>query len=182
MPFFDISKNLLLAFVPLAIAYLLTRKMSPEIKWPLGLIWLLFLPNSAYMLTEFEHIIQAENMLEVLWLITVIAAGLAFMCWSLEKVELLINAEFGAVRGSSIMFCIFLLNSFGVHLGLVPRFNSWDVFIKLPDVVRTTVTTFDLQVVETTAIFTAVCFVAYEGYRMVVQQNQDASFELRLNA
>jgi uncharacterized membrane protein len=177
---FDIWKNLLLAFAPLAIAYLTLRKQPLWAKWLVGLVWLLFLPNSTYMLTEFEHISQTEGLIDVLWLMTVITLSLAFMCWSADRVRQMIRLEYGIVWESLAMAGVFLLNGYGVYLGLIPRLNSWDVFIHPLEILKAVLATSNLQAIEITAFFAIVSIVVYEGYRVVVVAHQPSHPHLSL--
>jgi uncharacterized membrane protein len=183
MPFFDVSKNLLLAFAPLAIAYLTLRKQPLWAKWLVGLVWLLFLPNSIYMLTEFEHIGQAENLLEATWLMAAITLSLAFMCWSIDMVRQMIRSEYGVVWESLAMAGVFLLNGYGVYLGITPKLNSWEVFSDPLKVAQAVFVEFDFQeATEITVFFTIVSVVVYEGYRIVVQPSSQPLVSLEQNA
>nr|WP_055679709.1 DUF1361 domain-containing protein [Secundilactobacillus kimchicus] len=56
-----LSKNLILALIPLDIAYVMQTASHQFgfIKAPLLFIWVLFYPNTMYMLTDFSHLYMA---------------------------------------------------------------------------------------------------------------------------
>ena len=128
--------NLLLAIIPLGIAYYL---YSYDQRYPgryfliiaLALLWLLFLPNAPYIITDFVHLRTRPNiplwydvMLLFAFSVTGLIAGLISLYFIHEVVELLVNKLTGWLFiGLATVLC-----GFGVYLGRVVRFNSWDLF------------------------------------------------------
>lgn len=147
--------NLFLATLPVVLAHLLVAtvrqmKARPHPLWRfwlaiLGLLWLAFLPNTIYLLTEWRHwleIVDYEG-----WAIRapgqpalyfpICVWGVAFFFYALFGVLTLV----GAVRPiEELLRCrlapwvwappLFLLVSIGVYLGLILRFNSWDLLAR----------------------------------------------------
>ncbi|KRO16574.1 DUF1361 domain-containing protein [Lacticaseibacillus saniviri] len=51
-----LSLNLLLAYIPVEIGFWLTPKRHALLFYPLLVVWLLFLPNAPYLLTDLVHL------------------------------------------------------------------------------------------------------------------------------
>lgn len=126
--------NLFLAWVPYLLALALVgldRLRAPG--WLLagvGVVWLLFLPNAPYILTDFIHlgaIPGAPRWFDVLLIGSFAATGLALGLASLLLVHHLVAARVGKVAGWVVAIGSLALSSVGVYLGRFPRFNSWDV-------------------------------------------------------
>ena len=133
--------NLILAAVPYIIAYWINNiksgthlEMSRYTKLVLLLsgacIWLLFLPNAFYIVTDFIHLRYGgglQFLFDTLMLTSFSVAALALGSASV----VLIYRSFFADRGSWNQLLFFLACSFlsaiGVYLGRVLRWNSWDI-------------------------------------------------------
>ena len=147
--------NLFLAVVPVILAFVIARgarrdrQNTRHVRWalwgPLGLLWLVFLPNSCYLLTEWRHyldtvthstlVAQAENggdgrldffVVTGFYLVYSGAGLLAFFLavWPLDRLTRVRLGWLGAV----LRPLIFPLCALGVYLGLMQgRFNSWDL-------------------------------------------------------
>ena len=59
-PHFHLGWNLFLALVPLVLAFWLFRRTQRRawLWWPFLLMWIVFLPNAAYTLTDVIHFIE----------------------------------------------------------------------------------------------------------------------------
>lgn len=124
--------NLFLAMIPFFISLYL--KISERIKkyklYLLLVVWLLFLPNAPYLLTDFIHLrlSPVEWMAYDGFMITVFAiAGLAFYVCSLRDVITILSTNFKKAMVINILAVLPFLVSFGMYLGRVLRWNSWDV-------------------------------------------------------
>ena len=138
--------NLFLAFIPLALSFWLFRgqSRSRSFLWWIGLIvFIAFLPNAPYMLTDVIHLIAAIRSDYSVWEITLIFIPLhvsAILCGFEAYVISLINQghylkQQGAekfVVGSELL--VHALCAVGIFLGRFLRFNSWDI-VTNPDVV-----------------------------------------------
>lgn len=125
--------NLFLAVIPfLLTSYLKTKKLF-ENKFKDGLllsIWLLFLPNSFYIITDFVHLSLSNSY--TLWydlLLISSYASLGFLLGiiSLQDFENLLSDKFNASICSFLVFGISILSGFGIYLGRILRYNSWDI-------------------------------------------------------
>lgn len=139
-----IAWNLFLAFIPLSLSFWLFRRgRSRSIVWWLGiLVFLAFLPNAPYILTDIIHLIEDVRAINSVWVVTLIVfpLHLLFILSGFEAYVLsLINLGYYLQRiglGKLIVgaeLFIHALCSVGIYLGRFPRFNSWDL-VTQPDV------------------------------------------------
>lgn len=125
--------NLFLAVIPFIItSYLKTRNLL-ENKIKNGLIiliWLLFLPNSFYILTDFVHLSLSNSYTfwyDLLLISSYSTLGFLLGIISLQDFENLITEKFKASICSFLVFVISILSGFGIYLGRILRYNSWDI-------------------------------------------------------
>ena len=123
--------NLFLAFIPWWISdYLKTRTNLTLLHIPVVAIWLLFLPNAPYILTDLFHLKMREN--SPLWfdLILVLSfalTGMMVFFKSLKDMLALLSDRINPFYMTIITPCLFWLVSYGLYLGRYLRFNSWDI-------------------------------------------------------
>jgi uncharacterized membrane protein len=126
--------NTLLAILPVLFSRLLLRFHQFNLKAILLIaIWLLFFPNSAYMITDLFHF--SERSPVPLWydlLIVFLPAwnGLLLGIISLMQVELFLSGQMKPVWVKISMSISFLLCGYGIYLGRFLRFNSWDLIVR----------------------------------------------------
>jgi uncharacterized membrane protein len=131
-------RNLFLAWIPLLVA-LITESLSPSRKgfrliFPLGiLIWLIFLPNAPYLLTDFQHLrlfSDSPNLwFDVIMVVWCAITGLFLGLVSLYVMHRLARREWGGVMGWVFVFTSALLSSGGVYIGRFLRFPSWGILL-----------------------------------------------------
>jgi uncharacterized membrane protein len=126
--------NLILAWIPLLLALLVYdryRRGSPLLPLlPALALWLLFLPNAPYIVTDFVHL-SADSPVP-LWLDGVELSAFAWTGMLLGFVSLyLVHAvarhRFGPAPSWIGVLGVLALVSVGVYLGRVKRWNSWDL-------------------------------------------------------
>ena len=126
--------NLFLAWVPL----LITRWLQNDIrlmekKWAFLLllgIWLLFIPNSFYIITDLfhlTHIDSAPKLFDLLLLFSFAWNGLLLGILSVRKMEFFASLQFSKPISQVFVFVVMWLSAFGIYIGRFLRFNSWDV-------------------------------------------------------
>ena len=129
--------NLVLAWLPLGLALLLydhhTRRARLETLAGLGLLWLLFFPNAPYIVTDFEHLAGSTG--RAFWydgvlIATAASTGLLLGFVSLYLLHAVVRRGLGSRASWLFVFAVLGLSSFGVYLGRVLRWNSWDVFVR----------------------------------------------------
>ena len=126
--------NLFLAFIPYAVSYWLyrnTRVIENKLKLIAAIAaWLLFIPNSFYLLTDLFHlheISSAPKWFDLLLLLSFAWNGLVFGVASLRKMETILYQLSGKKFSLFIVFSVMWLNAFGIYLGRFLRYNSWDI-------------------------------------------------------
>ena len=126
--------NLILAWIPLLLALLVydryRRGRSLLVLAPALVLWLLFLPNAPYIVTDFVHLSAGSP--APLWLDGVEVSAFAWTGMLLGFVSLyLVHAvarhRLGAVPSWIGVLCVLGLVGVGVYLGRVKRWNSWDL-------------------------------------------------------
>lgn len=129
--------NLFLAFVPYAISEWLSKNVAViEDKhrlWPTLFVWLLFIPNSFYIVTDFFHLVEfdaAPKWFDLLLLFSFSWNGLLFGVLSIRKVQLIITITSRRSFSLAFVFIVMWLNAFGIYLGRYLRFNSWDIIVQ----------------------------------------------------
>ncbi len=133
-----LNKNLLLAWIPMICALLAWRlgygRRRPS--WPvLGLLglWLLFFPNAPYLITDLMHISPRHRVplwFDALLLFSYAWTGLMLGLFSLQLVQLLFQRWYGPVLGWLVALVALAAGGFGVYLGRMQRWNSWDVLLE----------------------------------------------------
>lgn len=132
--YFFLIWNLFLAYTPLLItSYLMERPYLIEKKWlflPLLFTWLLLLPNSPYIITDFIHL-QRETTVpvwfDVLLLISFSMAGLLFGLKSMKHIFYILAIRFNYMMVWIALYSVCILSGFGIYVGRYLRYNSWDI-------------------------------------------------------
>ena len=124
--------NLFLAFIPYAITeWLSENPVKNRLKMlAICLTWLLFIPNSFYILTDLFHLDEKTTVpkwFDLLLLLSFAWNGLILGVASLRKMEEIIQRISGKGFSLLIVLSVMWLNAFGIYLGRFLRFNSWDV-------------------------------------------------------
>lgn len=123
--------NLILSVVPLCISlYLISREQS-KLKIAIGsLVWLLFLPNAPYILTDFLHFrkinLTMPAWFDLLLLASYSISGLLFGLLSMQQMHAVWKKAFGKLSDVLIPASA-ILSGFGIYLGRYQRYNSWNV-------------------------------------------------------
>jgi uncharacterized membrane protein len=125
--------NLFLAFIPYAISNWLHSNRFPGNRWKLATVlavWLLFIPNSFYILTDLFHLddkTSAPKWFDLLLLLSFAWNGLLLGVDSLRKMEGIVQRISGKNVSVIVVFAVMWLNAFGIYIGRFLRYNSWDV-------------------------------------------------------
>ena len=147
--------NLFLASLPVIFGRVLGRTPPGRVRaptWGLALAWLLLLPNTAYLMTEWRHFLFDDPFVRLrengqsdrtamfqtaawgLFFVGYSAAGALFFTLAVRPVEGLLRR-----RGQSVLPwapILFILVALGVYVGLFDRLNSWDAVRNPLGVVR----------------------------------------------
>jgi uncharacterized membrane protein len=125
--------NLILAIIPyLTTSYLLKVHQSlSKTKFFVGiLIWLAFIPNSFYILTDLIHLTNSNS--PIIWLDVMIISSYAFIGFvfgtlSLVDFENIIKSKISIKFVSIIIPFVCFLCGIGIFIGRILRYNSWDI-------------------------------------------------------
>ncbi len=129
--------NLILAGIPLLISTRLAAVLKHKLwsAWEplvLSLLWLLFLPNSFYMISDYIHLQNATggNVLfdAVMFSAFIyLAVGMGFI--SVYQVHSELKRRLQPITSAVLIGLVLLGSGFAVYLGRDLRWNSWDIFI-----------------------------------------------------
>lgn len=123
--------NLFLACIPYFITLLLSIKKHHSLFfWPLFFVWLIFLPNSPYILTDLQHIrISTLSLVwfDVLLILSFAINGLIIGFASLHMMQTSMYQYCSKKITRGFINISFILCGFGIYLGRVLRWNSWDI-------------------------------------------------------
>ncbi len=132
--------NLFLAFIPwLLTSFAVLKELKNKVAVFIILaVWLLFFPNSLYILTDLIHIrgaVGAPVWLDLIIVLSFAWAGLCYGFVSLMDIEHLLMARLHAGKKAVTVLSVALvyLAAFGIYLGRFLRWNSWDFFGSLPE-------------------------------------------------
>ncbi|MCX6779611.1 MAG: DUF1361 domain-containing protein [Candidatus Magasanikbacteria bacterium] len=130
-----VAWNLVLAWIPLLLAYWLNFylvKKNVYYQAAIFLLWLFFLPNAPYLITDFIHLTVWYQV--PIWYDIILFTSFAWNGLTLGFVSLFLSQEFlkkiTTAKKSAILInlCIFL-SCFGIYFGRYMRRNSWDILI-----------------------------------------------------
>ena len=128
--------NLFLAAIPLFLSSGLRVADRLKLNWlvTIGLfcLWLLFLPNAPYILTDILHLPRANE--APMWydlglLLSCSGTGLLMGYLSLIDVQTIVAKRFNPVVGWLFALTSLVLSGFALYLGRFLRWNSWDVIV-----------------------------------------------------
>lgn len=126
--------NLVLAWIPFGLSIVIYDRSRAGARTlslvALGLLWLLFLPNAPYIVTDFKHLVPSAS--APLWFdIVVIAApawtGMLLGFLSLYLMQGVVRGVAGPRPAWAFAVAVLGLSSFGIYIGRALRWNSWDV-------------------------------------------------------
>lgn len=129
--------NLFLAWIPLVLAYWFNSRKSEYkiINWQdlllLG-VWLLFLPNTFYIITDLVHLHSSNDvglLYDTVLLVSFAINGLVLGYTSLSLVQQKIGRYTSSQAAYIFAHSVLLLSSFAIYLGRYMRWNSWDIII-----------------------------------------------------
>ena len=126
--------NLFLAFVP----YAITRFVSQRPAWRennkkfllVFISWLLFIPNSFYIITDLFHLntrLPVPLWFDLALILSFVWNGLLLGILSVRQMEKIIESKFKLKNEWIFIYPLMLLNAFGVYVGRYLRYNSWDI-------------------------------------------------------
>ena len=130
--FLFLNWNLFLAFIPwLLSTFLILKGVNRKLSlFVLIVTWLLFFPNSPYILTDLFHLrmnSSAPIWFDLVVILSFAWTGLMFGFVSLMDISTLLKKYFSNRTISIIIVFFLFISSFGIYLGRYLRWNSWDI-------------------------------------------------------
>ncbi len=127
--------NLFLAWLPLIFAIWLVAILGRKLwsSWEglsVTLLWLVFLPNSFYMISDFIHLrdVQRVDVLyDALMFTSFIYTGVALGFSSLYLIHLQLKKRVSSKAAAGLIAGTLLICSGAVYIGRDLRWNSWDI-------------------------------------------------------
>jgi uncharacterized membrane protein len=129
--------NLFLAYIPYFITGVLARKpglVSNKFYFvPLFLVWLLFVPNSFYIITDLFHLgdryndRQAPQWFDLAMILSFAWNGLLLGVLSVRQMEHILFPRLSLRDELLFLYPVMWLNALGIYTGRYLRYNSWDV-------------------------------------------------------
>ena len=131
--------NLFLAGIPyLVTIYLGTTIKNKKKKWKyiqglLIFLWLIFFPNTIYLVTDFIHLYEQTYLpvwfdIAQIFSLTFIAFLLGFL--SMFKIEKFLAKKCNPTHSLIFVISAIVLANIGVYMGRNLRWNSWDLLIQ----------------------------------------------------
>ena len=137
--------NLFLAFIPLVLSLWLFLRPNGRrnlLWWIVFAIFIVFLPNASYLLTDIIHLIEAIRAGYSIWITTLIFIPLHLLAitigWEAYVISV-INQSYYLKKHGARNFILtselitHALSAVGIFVGRFRRFNSWDLMTK-PDI------------------------------------------------
>lgn len=122
--------NLILAWIPVAFALLANRTHK---RWVFALCftaWLVFFPNSPYIITDMIHLkprAASPYWFDTAMLYTFAFTGLLVGIFSALIIFRRLKDLTGYYTASGIMLLAMLASGYGIYLGRMLRWNSWNL-------------------------------------------------------
>jgi uncharacterized membrane protein len=133
--------NLFLAWVPLGFSWVAYTASSTHLRKPIritvmgicAILWLVFFPNSLYIMTDYEHLALAYSKsttwYDVLMLNWFSWSGLFLGIASLYFMQKIVARRLGSVAEWLFVVAVTAISSLGIYTGRFLRWNSWDIFL-----------------------------------------------------
>ncbi|TDB68295.1 DUF1361 domain-containing protein [Arundinibacter roseus] len=133
---FSLDWNLFLSWIPLLLSFIaqtISKRFGKLPVWIaiLSIVWLIFFPNAPYMITDLVHLSvdYGSNLTwhDVIMLFYYAQISLINGLVSLYWFHQTWNRTYSNSTGTVLLLASFPLGGFGVFLGRIQRWNSWDI-------------------------------------------------------
>lgn len=134
-----VPENLILAWIGLFLAWLLSKELKNRrwLSWQntgLTILWLMFLPNTWYVLTDYIHVFpngEVSQLYDIVLMSLLVFTGFILGFTSLFLIHRELLHRIGALKSYLLIELAIFTSSFAIYLGRDLRWTSWDV-IKNP--------------------------------------------------
>ncbi|WP_367300951.1 DUF1361 domain-containing protein [Leuconostoc carnosum] len=177
--------NVFLSLLPFDFALIVSYTKSRSVKILFASFWLLFFPNTMYMMTDFIHLYaigtsldQATQYFNYAVLATGIFIGVGLGILSLEIITSSVFQQHMHLVYWSVTAIVSVLSAIGIYLGRYLRLNSWDVFTDIAGVMRNIVLSMSYHMVTFVILFAGAQFallvIFHYGIRLIQTSRIDA--------
>ena len=137
------SFNMALALISVILAWSAYYIKNKQLKIFLLIIWLMFIPNTIYIVTDILHLLQQASNISIFSRIILylqyfifLSIGLLTYILSLYPIEKILKKHYKKQKENIniLLITINFLIGFGIVLGRVHRLNSWDLILELQKV------------------------------------------------
>ena len=126
--------NLFLAWIPYAVSGYMIRHLQwleTNIRFFFGfMVWLLFLPNTFYIITDLFHLEPRAGIpywYDLALIFSFAWNGLLLGILSMRDMEKMVAVKLNIRHEILFVLPIMFLNAIGIYVGRFLRYNSWDV-------------------------------------------------------
>jgi len=101
--------------------------------WILALLWLLFIPNSFYIITDLYHLGDLYNdrimpqWFDLAMILSFVWNGLLLGVLSVRQMERIFLPRLTLMKELLFLYPVMWLNALGIYIGRYLRYNSWDI-------------------------------------------------------
>lgn len=133
---FSMDWNLFLSWIPLIVAFIVDITVKRFHRWYVwvglwSVVWILFFPNAPYMITDLVHLsvdmgsdLTWHDMIMLFFYAEVsLFNGLVSVYWMHRSWQ----KTYSKAIGNVLPLVSFPLAGFGIYLGRIRRWNSWDI-------------------------------------------------------
>ncbi len=171
--------NLLLALSGVVFGWLFFYSRKPLISFIFFILWVLFIPNTIYLITDMQHLplqwIKSDilgKLLLTVEYVTLTCIGIITFIVSMYPVDKVFS-EFHLKKRPGIKFFILVLVNlfiaFALVLGKYQRTNSWYIFTDLPKVIFDITTTLKTPELLSMVFFLGVVInLVYFGFKHII--------------
>lgn len=175
--------NLFLAWIPYGISLILLvygkQIKSKILIFFLLSTWLLFFPNSPYILTDLYHLgpkIYVPLWYDLVLILSFAWNGVFLGFLSLSNVQHFIKERTNNITSWIFAFGALCLSAFGIYLGRYLRWNSWSILTQPEklfwDIIDRIIHPFThLETLAMTAIFSTFLIIAYLTLKVLINPN-----------
>ncbi len=139
--------NIFLLSIPYFLSVLLKKKYAKKRNaskkmffWIIIFLWLIFIPNSAYIITEARHLINycpgaplhdicEQNAWVIIFFFAYSLVGWFSFVYLMEKQRMVLKSIWGKKNAEIFVLSVIPMMTIGVLLGLIDRWNSWEIFM-----------------------------------------------------
>ncbi|MBK0040269.1 MULTISPECIES: DUF1361 domain-containing protein [unclassified Leuconostoc] len=170
--------NVFLALLPLDFALVVAFTKRVTVATIFSILWLLFYPNTMYMITDYIHLQYIGIGLTVrmqYFNYAVLSAGIFIgVVLGILSLELIFKHYFDKrhdVLELLLMAVLSIISGVGIYIGRFLRLNSWDVFTRLQHVLSLIVESFSMHMIVFVTLFAGVQFailvISHYGIRLI---------------